>query len=136
VSFFGAEFLHCGHNFVQGHFWGKKLQKFEYFEEKKITCRHIYNDEFPSDTRTRQEFKQILLYYLTSIQIWLIPLLHDSQSTCSKKKGGCIILTRAHHFIAPNLVMVISMSKEALHYSITQMMESIVPSLICSNISK
>jgi len=93
VSFFWAEFLHCGHKLkktsvriVQGHFWEKKMQKSEYFEEKKITCRHIYNDEFPSDTRTRQEFKQILLYYLISIQIWLIPLLHDSQSTCSPKK--------------------------------------------------
>jgi hypothetical protein len=32
-----------------------------------------------------------------------------------RKKGGCNILTRAHYFIAPDLVMVISISKEALH---------------------
>jgi len=52
---------------------GEKMQKLSY-----------WNNEFILIVRTRENFAENLVYYLTSSQVWFLPLVEDHQSTYLK----------------------------------------------------
>jgi len=59
----------------------KKAQKLPYFEQKNSEIIIYFYNEFMEVTRTKQDSKKKLFSYLTSSQIWLIPLVDNHQST-------------------------------------------------------
>jgi hypothetical protein len=71
---------------------GKKEEKFPYLERKTHMSPYL-DSQFLLVARTSQDSKEILLSCLSSIQIWLIPVVDDRQSTHLSKLRKRTLMT-------------------------------------------